>query len=548
MFKNFTHLETNLTILPEVALDKHLKIILNGQMPSELLPNILHEITHHWTFLSPVGNTLALLYQRMILASLYHPTAERMVNFKIGYECVSNFLRPLSEGISLFMEHDALPSKGDVRVSPFQLLYLISQGREESMKMKTMYEMDPAIRSLLTEIRVSDDGLERKERLLGEPFTLDSGGYLIGYTALKSLYHKLKTEYADLDRELFLSYIEAYFFNDFELVRLLLDDNIETLSSGQAIYEYMTERLNNLFACDLLNAIRIYEKYVSQLNGKAFKEEEDFNEWQDELLSTSAKIPGLFLDSDKVYQGLSSYKNAVKRHWENEFNAKKDFLNLMLYKFANREQICIGSLPVDIIVNEHQRALVFHQGSLLLAGALLVEYTAGRYQGAFGIYVSFHNHYKFFAVSIKGKPILIFYSSDPPKMLQEHIRHSIIDRDLLIQLSRFTDETLEDLLRQQPFYDDLQSILTNYYDCTEVLMQQWSLQLVNPGPGFELDGLVKSGIYGLFADDLPAFKTYIEKVNQLSNDIPLSPEEEQELKAIIERVKANTGFDLSVIS
>jgi hypothetical protein len=115
--RSWTDLITNMTQLSAVRVDQDFDALMGwGSLPPQLLPGFLHELTHHWCFLSPVGFALATLQLRArrsgVLLSSGHGDRDELSNRLFAdlarYETVSTMLRPLAEGLALFAEFDAM--------------------------------------------------------------------------------------------------------------------------------------------------------------------------------------------------------------------------------------------------------------------------------------------------------------------------------------------------------------------------------------------------------------------------------------------------------
>src|SRR4051812_22619938 len=62
--RSFTNLLTNTTVLPAIRARSDLGAVVKGSLPRDSLLPFLHEATHNWCFLTPVGTALATLAAR----------------------------------------------------------------------------------------------------------------------------------------------------------------------------------------------------------------------------------------------------------------------------------------------------------------------------------------------------------------------------------------------------------------------------------------------------------------------------------------------------
>src|SRR5262249_38516187 len=144
-----------------------------GGFPPDCLPQFLHELVHHWCFLSVVGSGLACLETRARLSMLEPLTAGKPEREKLAledvtrYETDRDFFRPLAEGLALFAEYDVLPYFGTNVISkPMQWLYL---GFVSPAVADFAQNIENSLRIILGDWRLSDDCIRRKALLLMQP-------------------------------------------------------------------------------------------------------------------------------------------------------------------------------------------------------------------------------------------------------------------------------------------------------------------------------------------------------------------------------------------
>ena len=228
---SYTDPVTNRVMISGVSLDRDLAgMLMLGKYPQRLLPTFLHEMVHHWCFHSPVGSVLSYLQLRarrnslLLLVESNHDSSDVEQSFDIlldllRYEAAINLMRPLAEGMALFAEFDAEPGESAAISTPLSFTYLSFHEIEPS---KAPFE---GLSALLARHRLSDDMRERKANLLVQPFSCVGGGYLPGYMLVKNLWLYMLRErkcHRFWDRDLFLSYLQSFFYNDYEFIATLL--------------------------------------------------------------------------------------------------------------------------------------------------------------------------------------------------------------------------------------------------------------------------------------------------------------------------------------
>jgi hypothetical protein len=202
---------------------------------SELLANFLHEYTHHWCFDSRVGSTLALLRMR---------AACRVFRGRPSYDdyvrCMtaSAILEPIAEGLALFAEFDTYP--GPSRWSSQTLvasLVLFAPAVDTK-------DPDLVIQALLQKLRRDPLLLERKAGIYSLPASINVP-YLVGYLAVHSVWCCIAAA-CDNDRDLFLSYLRSYIYDDPGMVIRMLDSYASEVRAAEAIVNHLSARMREL--------------------------------------------------------------------------------------------------------------------------------------------------------------------------------------------------------------------------------------------------------------------------------------------------------------
>lgn len=242
--RSHTDALTNLVVLSSFDIGRHFQEIVDRDLPIATLPTFLHEATHHWCFDTPVGLALHLLFMRARRAAL-RPEGEnrwQILDSVVRYEVARDFIYPLSEGIALFAEHDAIPGAAKTISTPMMSAAAL-YGRGYAFEGEQPYETLPLV---LAGARISRGHTRRKAALLLEPMSCAKGGYLPGYMLVKGLWrHAWPKSELFRDSDFFLQYLRAQLFDDWGLVARLLDDNKKDIGALDAIMSHIAARLRN---------------------------------------------------------------------------------------------------------------------------------------------------------------------------------------------------------------------------------------------------------------------------------------------------------------
>ncbi len=213
-----------------------------------VLPQFLHEFTHHWCFDSLVGSAIALTTLRARRAAIVSgagAASDAIQRDLCRCRSVEAMLQPLSEGLALFAEFDITPGPASSQ-SQTTSSAIICFGFAMQSPKGELETSDLVVRGLLQELRRRSDVLERKAGVYALPFEVKHG-YLAGYMAIKSLWAYLAARVpAFEDRDLYLCYLRSYVYADAELVRIILQDGETDFDACQQISRRIHERLVSL--------------------------------------------------------------------------------------------------------------------------------------------------------------------------------------------------------------------------------------------------------------------------------------------------------------
>jgi hypothetical protein len=217
---------TNFASLPNVRLE-HVRFLQQGHVPIDIVNTVMHEMMHHWCFLTPVGEVLSLLKYRVRHALLAAVSGDNEDKFDddmdvvcdlVRYEAVERALGPIIEGLALFTEHDA--STGGLDESYCRPLHQFSVfilhelfTNASSRRLIHLAEVDEWLRRN----RTRPEGVERKADLLASPLELGKSVYLAGYLTLKAFVVTRNNSFGGSYDKL-LGYLRSYFFQDYGLV------------------------------------------------------------------------------------------------------------------------------------------------------------------------------------------------------------------------------------------------------------------------------------------------------------------------------------------
>jgi hypothetical protein len=240
--RSWTDLVSNVTHIGGLRLSEHLMDFVNpGKAPPEVMLSCLHELTHHWCFHSSVGLAVMGLMCRTAETTLAVDgrRVEKVLHDVYVYRAIVAALRPLSEGLALFAELDANSLKTEVTSVPLYSTVSLFSGRAEAIRtfadigggprqlsenLEEVLKFSLPVARELYDARLSDAGIKRKTNVLAASTRTDSDGYVIGYLAVKYLWRVLRKQSHRLQQEtdLVLAYLKAYFYEDRQLIAVLL--------------------------------------------------------------------------------------------------------------------------------------------------------------------------------------------------------------------------------------------------------------------------------------------------------------------------------------
>jgi hypothetical protein len=273
--RSWTDVVTNVTELSAARVSEDFDALMGwGSFPEDLLPGFVHELTHHWCFLSPVGFALSMLQLRAHRSGvlLYNGVGDeralrkRLIDDLLRCETAAIMLRPLAEGLALFAEFDAVSSKqSSVRSLPSELAGTFFGLWSSQVPGTNIFFPYMADQKPLADMRRGYHCFRRKRSLLQQPFDLSAGGYLPGYLTVRTIWRELAKEDQRLfnETDLALMYIRSFFYADDELVNLLLRPR-DDLDANFEIVRHIAERVDQIAAVGAPE-IAAFEKAIENL-------------------------------------------------------------------------------------------------------------------------------------------------------------------------------------------------------------------------------------------------------------------------------------------
>jgi hypothetical protein len=257
--RSFVDLTTNEMLVSDFDLAEYLAWVRGRPVAgSRVLANFLHEWTHRWCFHSPVGSAIALLRMRAACRAYLGRSAR---DDHVRCMTAGTILEPLAEGLALFAEFDTYPGKSRWMSQTLTTSLLFFAPAVET-------DGNPLLllQGLLQTLRRDPLLLERKAGIYAQPVNV-SNPYLVGYLSVRSLWCQMAAACSELnDRDLFLSYLRSYFYDDPGMVLHILDAYPSELHASGAIVNHLLSRIRGLVSFDGLSQ-RVEQWIRSAENG-----------------------------------------------------------------------------------------------------------------------------------------------------------------------------------------------------------------------------------------------------------------------------------------
>jgi hypothetical protein len=222
---SFVDLFSNRVILgaTDVRLNPHVPFATELTDPEARLGTLIHELTHHWCFDTPVGNALAMLAVDTLRIAQnrldsYTRYRRHLVSAYSKFNLVLQVYQPVIEGLALFLEFDS-----DV--------WDDAADKDLLPPLKLARTFLPSDQGHTTWLRGGAAAEKRTELLAMSPQDEADGPYILGYTIIKSIWreHCIRGGFL-ADPSNLAEYIRSMLFEDDKLVWLLLEQSDRPLS------------------------------------------------------------------------------------------------------------------------------------------------------------------------------------------------------------------------------------------------------------------------------------------------------------------------------
>jgi len=301
-----------------------------------VIPQFMHEFTHHWCFNSSVGQATAFLRMRAAFLSLFKKsTSEHDATLDISkYMACTILLKPITEGLALFAECDTCPGQSNV-VSEVILALQMCFG---FAPLEGEHGQELSLQALLQGTRLTPDFLsDRKGLLYFKPFDIDDA-YLPGYLSIKTLHSRLKLRVPGFfDPDLFLSFVRTYFYEDSLLVEALLSDEKTETRAAEAVARRINRRVAELIEDEeLAQHVERFEKSIA--------------DGQPELAMTEG-IGITSEDRSRVKDRLAGAATNLIRDVPKEDNSMMLAAAVILSSIQLRRFMAVAAVPVEMSGN-----------------------------------------------------------------------------------------------------------------------------------------------------------------------------------------------------
>ena len=339
---------------------------------NDALPQFLHEATHHWCFDSIVGNAMALLRMRARRAcapdSSNPIAALHLQEDIVRYEAATTMMRPISEGLALFAEFD-------LRLGPSQVISatlgsaLNCFGFAADERARSLEQhMERAVHQLLLQTRSQWQFIERKAHVFAHPYECGEG-HLAGYMAVKALHTLLISRCPALeDRDLFLSFLRSYLYDDPGFALTILSDE---QNSANRIASYVYSRFSNLL--DDRSLSRTVETWEASVAAGAM-DYRSIGSSDDASYKASARILELF--SDEMNQGSDLAVHAFATMKERRFLVLSRVNARVAVTYDGSTRVTAIDDPAIVFDLDQGPAAGEYDGELIIVTSTRISYLA----------------------------------------------------------------------------------------------------------------------------------------------------------------------------
>lgn len=274
---------TNFATFNSIDFSRDFQDFVDGDLRVEHLLTLIHEVTHHWCLITPVGTALAartfhtyhdaayVAASSIAGTSFPHERNAKLDSSIFTSRVLTSFFVPLLEGLALYAEWRACPAAGGIFSRPFDFLNffvdrhdhlerhkeildrMAQQVRGRSIEETKIYiqswlnsdesrqlesELTSRINLELSLLRKKEGERSRLRKVLESFIDPRKGSYQLGYLFVCSLERVCQ---AHANTDMLLAFLRDYFFNDPDLAALILDEDLPWFD----LYSKVRERLQS---------------------------------------------------------------------------------------------------------------------------------------------------------------------------------------------------------------------------------------------------------------------------------------------------------------
>lgn len=458
--RSWTDPVTNWTLISGVKFDTDMVAMMQiGKCPRRLFSPFVHELMHHWCFHSPVGLALANIQLRarrraILFAQGEHSEGSEVDPFDLledvgRYDAITTLMRPLAEGLALFAEFDLMPGQAST-------ISLVSRWvglSFSSLSDTTLDDPNLILKKVLVPHRLSTECSQRKSNLLADQFRCDRGGYLPGYLLVKNLWYTLVFERGCsrlFDKDLYMQFMRAFFYEDFGFVAVLLDDNAVEMDALNNISAYFQRRFQTLLQITN-DEVAEFELHASKRSMPSNVSMDDFFNLRTDVDLADIGKRRLTLHLEKIdFEGdVDSVERVLKREDQ--------------WTLARRDLMCVGRFNVHVRINSNGRVLVWGDSGKSLSSTptmslpRLDDAECGEGDGLVEYFISPSGMYRYCTVSVQDAIVALCpLSLDFPEELKQQVKLYTPDSEAAMSKKSLYRQVIAALLEQET--------LKNYLD------------------------------------------------------------------------------------
>lgn len=513
--ENYVDPVINQTVFSQIDLREHIAQLLRFEFPERFLPTFLHETTHHWCFNSPVGTALALLRMRAcrratMVSSGYNDFDLHwdLLEDVLRQETAQKLLRPYAEGLACFMELDSIPGSSNVISMPSLLAFLNFNNYEDDKCLRS--DINLQIYSLLYRARQDPPLTQRREDLLASHFNPKHGGHLAGYMIVKGLWRQGKCQSnRAYDAELFVCFLRAFFWHDYGLVNILLDPTLSEHNAVNAISDYFVNRLNQLLEIDWEKQLEIFEvSYLESSSVKKMAGATPIQHWKFDGLGISEELwqsGSTRLDCliEELYSDIEHIFEPENPKW------LQAMLNVFdRERFLRRDLLCIGSLDVEVEINEYGRVLAYHgvggEEIPVFAGthSLPIQCSLERARGSIDFFLLPRWHARALCVLRENICVCEIFQGNLTDEVKQHIKEIVATRSASSRIVADAEKNLAKVISG----DAIHIIYKKFHETSDPELESLALNMILSLVGTPVSNefrlkLKNTGMFGVFDED-----------------------------------------------